>query len=76
MVFTNDDLIEDEVKPGNIEDRPLFRWQIYVKEELIKHKIEFAVVDFFAYPSILLTDELGIPNLINLPGPLSALEIF
>ena len=38
--------------------------------------IEFAVVDFFAYPSSLLADELGIPNLINLPGPMTSLDIF
>ena len=26
MIFTEDDLTVDEVMPGNVEDRPLFRW--------------------------------------------------
>ena len=33
-------------------------------------KIDLIVADFFAIPATYLADELGIPNLINHPGPL------
>ena len=49
-------------------------WKDILKEVFLEHNFDIVVADFFTFPAIYLSDELGIPNLINFPGPLFVLE--
>ncbi len=41
-----------------------------------ENNFEMIVADSFAFPAMILADELKIPNLINFPGPLDVFKYF
>jgi len=51
-------------------------WKSYLKDIYIQNNFDFVVADFFTFPANILADELGIPNIINCPAPLSVFPFF
>ena len=48
-------------------------WKGPLKVKLLEINVDLIVADFFSIPVTYLADELGIPNIINFPGPLDFL---
>jgi hypothetical protein len=60
--------------PGDKKENPgafygMEMWIPYIKKELQLIKPDIAVVDFFTIPATIVCDELEIPMVLNMPGP-------
>ena len=71
---TDDSIQPKQMLPGNKKENPgafygMEMWIPYIKKELELLKPDIAVVDFFTIPATIVCDELKIPMVLNMPGP-------
>jgi hypothetical protein len=74
MHVTKDNIKPNQMLPGDKEANPgaftgMHLWCPFIKEELQNINPDIAVVDFFTIPATITCDELGIPLVLNVPGP-------
>ena len=51
-------------------------WKPYVYEKVKEINPDVVVYDFWSKPGAIAADKLGIPSLMNIPGPSAILEVF
>ena len=68
-IFTKDGLTREEFLPKGND-----KWTPYVFDEVKELNPDIAVVDFMTFSGIKAVDDLKIPIVINLPGPINVLN--
>jgi UDP:flavonoid glycosyltransferase YjiC (YdhE family) len=79
-VITKDGITRDQMIPGDGRENPTAfcgykRWIPLLKEEMMTLRPDMALVDFITVPGFIVSDDLGIQVVANMPGPANLLNL-